>query len=103
MPYGGDVGEIPQKGSNEGDDDHGGKHHAQGGNDAAGDPLTLAAHKGGGVHGDDAGGTLADGKIVRQFVLGAPAPLVHHLPLEDGKHGVAAAEGAYAHLGEHKE
>ena len=81
-------------------DDKRREHHAQGGRDAADDAPALLADKRGGVHGDDAGGTLADGKVIGQLLIGGPALVLHHLPLQDRQHGIAAAEGHDPHLGE---
>ena len=39
-------------------------------------------------------------KVVGELLLGGPALLLNHLALEDGEHGVAAAEGADPDLGE---
>ena len=100
MLYQGGVGEAAEKCGDEGDDDEGREHQAQGGDAAAGAAPVLVSHKGGRVHGNDAGGALADGKVVGELLLGGPALLLHHLALEDGEHGVAAAEGADPDLGE---
>ena len=89
----GQMGEGRDDPSQQGDDDERRKHQPQGGDDATRYAFVLLADEGGGVHRDDAGGTLSDGEIVRQLLLGGPALVLHHLPLEDGQHSVAAAEG----------
>ena len=81
------------------DNDQRGKHDAQRGNNAAQNTLALLADKGGGIDGDDARRTLADGEIVRQLLVGGPALVLHHLTLQDGQHSHAAAKGHDAHLG----
>ena len=93
------VHEVLQEGGNDHNNHNGREHQAQGGKDPAGDPRLTAAHKGSGVHRDDARGALAHGVVVGQFALGGPALVLHQLPLEDGQHGVAAAEGAHADTG----
>ena len=65
--------------------------------------IVAGAHGAGGevgVDGDDAGGTLADGKVIGQLLIGGPALVLHHLPLQDRQHGIAAAEGHDPHLSE---
>ena len=85
------------------DDDERGEHHAQGGDNAAGDPALLLTDKGSRVNGDDAGRTLANGIIVAQLILGGPVLFLHDLPLQNGQHGHASAEGHYADLREGQE
>ena len=74
----GKVGDEPRQGC---DDHQAGEHHAQRGEDAAPDAPLLLTDEGGGVDGDDAGGALADGEIVRQLLVGGPALVLHHLTL----------------------
>ena len=76
-----------------------GKHHSQGGGNSSWDPPLTVADKNRCVDGDDARSALSDGKVVSDFLLCDPALFLHHLPLEDGQHGVATAEGTYSHLG----
>ena len=97
------VHKVTQKGGDGHDNHQAGEHHSQGGHGATQPPHPVITHKGGGVHGDDAGGTLAYSVVVRQFLLGGPAFVVHQLPLQDGEHGVAAAEGAHPDFGKGKE
>ena len=59
----------------------------------------LIADEGGGIDGDDAGGTLADGVVVGELLLTAPALFVHDLLLEDGQHGRPAPKGEGADFG----
>ena len=94
------MGEVGQEGGDDGDDDQAGEDHAEGGDDAAQDALFHVAHKGGRVDGDDTGGTLADGIIVRQFGFSSPLLFLHDLSLEQREHGQTAAEGADADFGE---
>ena len=103
MAHPGIVSHVGEKGGDDPDDDQAGEDQTQGGRDAAGDALLLCPHKGGGVDGDDAGGALAHGVVVSQLRLGGPALAVHHLPLENGEHGVAAPEGTHADLGKGEE
>jgi len=73
---------------------------AERGKDSADNTLALIADKGCRVDGNDARRTLADGEIVHQLLLGRPLALVHNLALQNRQHGVAAAEGEAADLGE---
>ena len=86
-----------------GDDDQRWEHNAQRGHDAADNTGLLLPYEGGGVYSDDAGGALADGKIVHQLLVCSPALVLHDLALEDGQHGHTAAEGHDAHLGKGEE
>ena len=97
-----DIRKVAQTGGNDGNDDNGGKHQSDGGYHAPQTAPVFVADKGGGIHRDDARRTLTDGVVVSQFLLRGPLFLLHHLPLEDGKHGIASAEGTYPHLGEGK-
>lgn len=94
--HSGQVGEAAEEEGDDCDDQDAGADDAQGGHDATGNPLVLVADKGGGVHSDDPGGTLANGEVVGKLLLGGPPLLLHYIPLEDGQHGVAAPEGAGA-------
>ena len=97
------MGEAVNDAGQHRDNEKGGEHDAQRGHDAAHDAPLLLPHEGGGIDGDDARGTLADSEIVHQLLIGDPAFVLPHLPLEDGQHGHAAAECHDAHLGEGKE
>ena len=94
-----DLRKVGEEGGDDGDNYQAGEHHTQGGNGPPQVAPVFLPDEGGGVDGDDAGGALADGKVVGELLLGGPALLLHHLPLEDGEHGIASAEGAHAHLG----
>ena len=97
------MGEAVNDAGQHRDNEKGGEHDAQRGHDAAHDAPLLLSHEGGGIDGDDARGTLADSEIVHQLLIGGPAFVLYHLPLEDGQHGHAAAECHDAHLGEGEE
>ena len=86
-----------------GDDDHGRRDDADGGKDAAPEAFELAADEGGHVHRDHPRRHLAQGVVVHQFFFRAPVLVVHDFPLEDRKHGVAAAKSDGPHFGEDEE
>ena len=98
----GDVRKVGQAYGDDRDDEDGGGDDPQGGQNAPGQPLIPIADEGGGVHGDDTGGTLADGVVIGQVRVGGPVLFLHDLPLENGQHSIAAAKGAHADLGEGK-
>ena len=79
--------------NDEGDNDNGREHDAERGDHAADGSGELIPDKCRGVDGDDAGGALADGVIIHQLLFRCPAVTIHDLPLQNGDHGVAAAEG----------
>ena len=64
-----------------------------------GQAFGPVAAEGGGVDRDDAGGALSHSIQVQQFFIRKPALLLYQLPLEEGQHGIAAAEGAGADPG----
>ena len=86
------TGEVLQKGSDYHQKQQGDSNKTQSGNDTAKKSLTLIADEGGYVDGNDAGGTLTDGIVIRQFLIGYPAKLIYELVSQQRKHGIAAAE-----------
>ena len=88
----GNVSKVCQEGSDYQNDGDGHREESQGSDDAAGNAGLLVAHKGGDIDGNDAGGTLADGKVIHDFLGSNPVPVIHQLPLQEGQHGVSAAE-----------
>ena len=97
------VHEVLQEGGDHHNDHQGREHQPKGSHRPPGNARLTAAHKGGGVDGDDAGGALAHGVVVRQLALGGPLFVLHQLPLEDGQHGIASAEGTHPDPGEGQE
>ena len=93
------AGEALQEGGDEGDDKNAGADEAQRSHDGTGQSPELMADEGGDVDGDDAGGTLADGVVVHQLLLGGPAMLLPDHTLHPAQHGIAAAKAPRAHLG----
>ena len=82
------------------DDEDGRGQQTRRGRQSAGDSPGAVAAEGGGVHRDHAGGALGNGVEVQELLVGEPALLFHQLLLEEGEHGVAAAEAAGADPGE---
>ncbi|MPM33822.1 hypothetical protein SDC9_80403 [bioreactor metagenome] len=91
------MGKLIKEGRYQADNQQRGKYHAQRGNYTAKDALLSEAHERGNIHRDRAGGTLADCKAVGQLRVADPSLAGNNLTLQDGQHGVAAAEGAHAH------
>ena len=84
---------VFQECGNDGNDDEGWKYHTQGCQNPAQNAFILVTNEGRGIHRDNARSTLADGKIVGEFLFRGPALLFYNLPLEDGQHGIATAKG----------
>ena len=99
MLHGGIAHHKAEGGGQQHDDHQAGKHHAQRGGHSAKGAAHAIAHKGGGVYGDHARRTLADGKHIQQLILIDPVLAFHTFALEHGQHGIAAAKGERADAG----
>ena len=85
-----DVGEKERDGQ---DDDERRQHGAQQGRHGAAEAADLVAHEHRGVDGDRPRDRLREGQQVEELLLLDPLAFGDELPLDQRKHGVAAAEG----------
>ena len=86
------IGKSLQECGYDQDDHDGDRDETDSRGDSSRDSLPAAADKGRDIQGDQAGGTLSYGKIVGQILCGGPPPVLDQIPLQKGKHGIAASE-----------
>ena len=101
MLHHGVVLELHQELADEQHQDERREHHGESGRHAAQHPPRMpvsgidhagVAHVGGRIDAYRAGGHLADGHNVRELPARQPVVAVDHLALDEGNHGIAAAE-----------
>ena len=90
------VRELLDKCGDDRNDNERRRDNTGGGRNAAERALCLIADECCGVYCDDTRGTLTDGVVVHQLVLSRPAAVFDDFALQNGQHGVAAAECAAA-------
>ena len=65
-------------------------------------PLQFITHENGDIHRENARQRLRHREKVKELLLAEPAA-VHHLPLDEGNHGIAPADGKHADFDECEE